>query len=391
MELRLLLKNKTIIYAQMFFVLVMLWLRDVLHFPSAISYITDVLLLFLVFTSLYGKNKFNILRTLIPQYAIVLAIVICMLFGAIINYVEPMLVLWGFRNNLRFFLFFFVCVNLLDASDIPFVLVVFKKFFWANAIMCAIQYFVFGLQEDYLGGFFGIERGCNAYLNVFICMICAIVLADFYVGKMKTGVLALYLVTSLALAFGAGLKIFYVELILIVVFVVILFKPSLKTVIICILSLLVLSVALALLYTYDFASFYLLVDGDALEYYIAGEGYTNSGDLNRFTAIEQIQKTFFRDDKLLSLFGFGLGSCEYSQYSFLQSDFFKIYGSLNYRWFTHAWVFLEQGMIGLLLLVSFFVRTSFGQSNFLISSLSNSFSDTTNLSLNSSKWESVNL
>ena len=112
---------------------------------------------------------------------------------------------------------------------------------------------------------------------------------------------------------------------------------------------------LVLLYMYDFHSFYVLFDSDALEFYMTGKGYTNSGDLNRFTAIEQIQATFFKDDILLNWFGFGLGSCEYSQYSFLQSDFSKMYGGLNYRWFTHAWVFLEQGMIGILLLLAFFV------------------------------------
>jgi len=355
MKLRLLLKNKTAIYAQLFFVLVMLWLRDVLHFPSAISYVTDVLLLFLLFTSIYKKTNFNILKILLPQYVIVLTIIICMIFGAVLNFVEPLLVLWGLRNNLRFYLFFFICANLLDISDVDFLIGAFKKFFWANVLMCTVQYFFFGLKNDYLGGFFGTERGCNAYLNVFLCIVSAIIIADFYTGKIKGQKLLLYLAATVYLAIIAELKVFYIELIIIAIFTVLLLKPSLKTVAVSMSFLVVLVAGFIALYIYDSHSLYILMDSDALEYYIAGSGYTGGGDLNRFTALGQIQSTFFGNDIMLSLFGFGLGSCEYSQFSFLQSDFSILYGDLNYRWFTHAWVFLEQGMVGILLVLAFFV------------------------------------
>lgn len=355
MELRFLLKNKTVIYAQIFFVLVMLWLRDVLHFPSAISYITDVLLLFLLFASFYKKSKLNILKILSPQYIIVGLILLCMLFGAIINLVDPLLVVWGLRNNLRFFLFFFICVNLLDETDVQLLLKSLKVFFWINAAMCTIQYFAFDLKADYLGGFFGTERGCNSYLNIFICMICAIAIADFYTGKLKARYLALYIACALYLTIIAELKVFYIEILLIIFVTVLSLKPSLKTVAFCVLSISTLIVAMWILYRYDINSFLLFFDTDAMEVYLLGQGYTQSGDLNRFTAIEQIHSKFFDENMRLSLFGFGLGNCEYSQYSFLQSEFSKSYGYLNYRWFTHAWVYLEQGFVGIVLLLAFFV------------------------------------
>lgn len=86
-----------------------------------------------------------------------------------------------------------------------------------------------------------------------------------------------------------------------------------------------------------------------------GNGYTNSGDLNRLTAVQKIYSMFFRGDRVHSLFGFGLGSCDYSNFSFLQSAFYKKYEYLHYRWFSHSWVYLEQGSVGLILLISFFV------------------------------------
>lgn len=375
--LRLLPKNKIAVYAQIVLVMIMFWLRDVLNFPSAITYLTDVLLIYILFSNLYGKRSFKIWKDTIPQYTIVTIIVLCMFFGALINFVEPLLVLWGLRNNLRFFLFFFVCIKVLDTNDVYAIISIFKRFFWLNVVMCTFQYFVLGLKADYLGGFFGTARGCNAYLNVFICMIFAITLAEFYVGKIKAHTLALYSAFSLYMAFAAELKVFYVELVVILIITIIVLKPSVKTVIICFVFLTTLVAGSWLLLTYDIDSFNVLFDASVLEVYLGGNGYTNSGDLNRFTAIQEIYSRFFEGNTFLSLVGFGLGGCEYSQFSFLQSEFSLIYDHLNYRWFTHAWVYLEQGVVGLALLVIFFIslfvyavkRTQSTQKHFMIMAL----------------------
>lgn len=352
---RLQFNNKNAIYTQIIFVLFMLWFRDVLHFPSFITYITDVLTIFIFVTSCYKKAKFCIFKDALPQYLIVATIVICMVFGAVVNFVEPLLVLWGMRNNLRFFLFFFLCISILDVSDIDKMLGFLKKFFWANLVMCTIQYFGFGYKADYLGGFFGTTRGCNGYLNVFLCIVCSVVLADYFAEKIKAGSLVLYLMAALYLAMIAELKVFYIEIVLMVGFAIILSKRTFKAVFMTVLFAVVFGLGLFLLLIYDPSSFNVWFDGDLLELYLAGNGYTNSGDLNRFTAIGQIRETFFKDSSFLTLFGFGLGNCEYSQFSFLQSDFSRMHGDLNYRWFTHAWVFLEQGFVGLVLLIVFFV------------------------------------
>ncbi|MBE7064719.1 MAG: hypothetical protein E7384_02750 [Ruminococcaceae bacterium] len=347
--------NKTLLYAQILLVLVMLWFRDVLYFPSAITYITDINLVLLVFQCCYKKTEYRVFKDVITQYVIVALIVVFMLFGATINTVSPLLVLWGMRNNLRFFIFFFVCIDLLDISDVHKFIKILKCFFLINLVMCTIQYYGFGLKADYLGGFFGITRGCNGYLNVFICILCSIAISEFLCSKIRAGKLIFYLSASLYMAILAELKVFYFELIIMVAFAVILSKPSLKTVLVSLIFSLGFVVGAVALLIYDPDSFGVLFDFDALELYLTGTGYTSSGDLNRFTAIGQIFSSFFEDSPLLTLFGFGLGSCEYSQFSFLQSDFALKYGELNYRWFTHAWVFLEQGAVGLILLVAFFV------------------------------------
>ena len=355
LKLRLEVGKKTAVYIQIMFVLVMLWLRDVLHFPSYISYLTDILLLIVIFSVFYKKKTFDIYTGAIPQYIIVALIFIFMVIGAIINAVEPLLVLWGMRNNLRFFLFFFMCIVLLDKSDIDCFIKLFKVFFWINFVMVLIQYFGFGLSGDYLGGFFGTARGCNGYLNVFLCIILSITLSEFFSGKIKFRIMLAYMILSLVVASFAELKIFYIELIMMVIVVIFLTKPSMKTIVISLTLIAIIVFGSIALFLYDPYSFNIFFDSDALEFYLSGNGYTNSGDFNRFTAISQIQTQFFGDNMFLTIFGFGLGNCEYSQFEFLRSDFSEMYGHLNYRWFTHAWVYLEQGIVGIILIVAFFV------------------------------------
>ena len=174
------------------------------------------------------------MKAVMPLCVLVALIFVFMLLGATINAVSPLLVLWAMRNNLRFFVFFLVCVDALDLTDVTKFIGLFKKFFWINLVMCTVQYFVFGLRADYVGGFFGVTRGCNCYLNVFICIVCAIAIADYFSSKIKAGKLVAYLAAALVMAVFAELKVFYVELVLMVGCVVILSKPSFKTVLISI-------------------------------------------------------------------------------------------------------------------------------------------------------------
>lgn len=348
-------KNKLLVYCQFILVMIMFWLRDVLHFPSTITYLTDVILIYIIFM------KFPLIRAQIRQakckyqLRIVGLIVLCMMLGAIFNLVSPLLTLWGARNNLRFFAFFFVCIGLLGKKDVDSIVTLFKVFYWMNVIMCLFQYFVLGYSNDYLGGFFGITQGCNAYINILICIILAITFGEYFTKRMNLIKLIPYVITTLLIATLCELKIFYIEFIIIAFVTLLCTKPSFKTIGICFFIGIGLLMAIQLMIRYNPEILAMFTDPDSIEYYLSGNGYTNAGDLNRFSAIQDIHARFFDGNLFHSLFGFGLGNCEYSSFSFLQSDFYKQYGFLNYRWMTHAWVYLEQGAIGLILLVGFFL------------------------------------
>lgn len=143
---------------------------------------------------------------------------------------NPLLFLWGFRNSFRFFVFFFICVGLLDAWDVEKIVDFFKAIFFLNVIMITFQYFVQGYRDDFLGGFFGTGSGCNVYVCILLCVITAIVLAEFLNSKMTLMHLLLYCVACMYIATLAELKVYFLEFIIIVGIQMFYTKPTLKTI-----------------------------------------------------------------------------------------------------------------------------------------------------------------
>lgn len=347
------------IYFQIFWVCIMYWLQSVLHFPGAITYLTDIVTVLLLFFSGNSLKQGLLSVKLTAQKYLFTIIVFSMLIGILINGVSPLMALWGARNNLRFFVFFFICVGLLKSDDVEKLISFFKKLFWVHALLCLHQYFILGYSADYLGGIFGVGAGCNTYHNIFLCLITSIIAAEYCTSKSSVRRVLIYIAICLCLATWANLKVYYVEFLMIFAIGFLRTRPSLKTAGLCLLGFLGIVLAVKILQRYDPDTLSFFLDADARENYLGGNGYTNSGDLNRFTAVQQLYQRFFKGNLIYILFGFGLGSCETSSYSFLQSKFYKEYGYLHYRWFSHAWIYLEQGAIGLLLIVLFIASVAF--------------------------------
>ena len=92
-----------------------------------------------------------------------------------------------------------------------------------------------------------------------------------------------------------------------------------------------------------------------LEVATSSSGYTGRGDMNRLTAIPIVWTRFLETwpDRLL---GLGLGNCDTSAFSFLNTAFYEKYSYLHYNWFSSAFMFLETGIIGFFLYLLFFIR-----------------------------------
>ena len=364
--------NKILIYIILISVLFDNLLIDILGIPSAIRYVNDIIILFLLFNCLKeGRRNFkqteylkafkaNIhqngwLETVrgVYQQPGPMNVVIAILFfslmlipGLIINGGSLLRVLWAVRNIYQFFAFFIICVCILDKNDVIFVFEFFCKVYHLNLALCLIECFIFGKTRDYLGGIFGISKGCNAYLNIYLCIVLIYVIFK-YLNNKTTNAYMLYILLSIMVIAGlAELKIVFIEMVIIIGMAILMNRKEERMRIIMKFGAAAIGIGLLVLLVIAPEHFFVLVNPLRLLEYAGSErgGY----NLSRFHAFSNINQLFFNGNPLLNLFGLGFGNCEYSSFSFLQSPFLGEYGQYNYRWFMHQMMFLETGYCGLL-------------------------------------------
>jgi hypothetical protein len=346
---------RRLIVLQIIIVLSFLFLIDNFGFPPLISYLTDVIWLILLIAIIVKRRKVAYLRACKNWIALFLLFTLLTL---IINQQSFLLYLWGVRNNFRFYVFFLACVLFLRRKDVDSALRIIMVFYFINFFLCLYQYYVLGKAADDLGGIFGIQTGCNAYMNLFLVIVCAYQMLKFI--QKKIGFLKLLTVVAIGcyLAALSELKIFFVELCVVTALAVLLTKFSWRKLFLIVGCIGLLLLAANLMYTLfpQWENFFTIerIYNNITD----ASGYTGTGDLNRLSAISSINKRFFNGDLFLQLSGYGLGSCEYSlNFDFLLSRFFSVYSRLHYVWLSNAWMYLETGYIGLVFLNGFFVLT----------------------------------
>ena len=269
-------------------------------------------------------------------------------YRSMINY------LWGARNNFRFYPFFAAACLFQTEQDAEAVFRIFDLLFWLNLALSLYQFAVLGLGQDNLGGIFGTEVGCNAYSNLFFVVIVSRSLSRFLNGKEHLISCTMKCSSALLLSALAELKIFYIEFALITVLLLLLNRPSRRSVLLILLgSGGLIGAAILLIGLYPEFTEVLSPQG-LLKAAISSRGYTSSGDFNRLTVIP-LANEWFLQDPLSQLFGLGLGNCETSHFELLNTSFYQRYGDSHYTWLSTAFLYLEMGWVGLLFLFGFFV------------------------------------
>ena len=326
---------------------------DLLNGPSAIKYITDLLWFFLLCTMAY--NRFQIFTPEIRnlRYCFIALMVVSGL-GLILNMYSLLYYFWGFRNQFRFFFFFFSCTVFLRKDNVEEILDMFDAMFYLNFVLTLVQYFFFGKRQDYLGGIFGTTVGCNAKTIILFSIVISRSVLRFLHKQEKFSVCIIKVCLALFVAAIAELKFFFVLFLMIVILASLLTKFSFRKLMLICLSLAGIYVGVMILITvFPMWKSWFNVD-TILKTALDREGYTGKGDLNRLTSIPIVWERFLRsfDEKL---FGLGLGNCDTSAFSFLNTPFYQKYKYLRYTWFSGAFTLLELGLIGLAIYVSFFV------------------------------------
>lgn len=342
--------NKALLYALFVLVLFEEFLISMFHLPGAIRYLNDgiVLALFVCVlpaaSACLQKSGFGAVILMMLLFSVSL------LMGTIMGNVPPLHVLWALRNTFRFFAFFVICICLLNKEDVLLLLNHICSLQWLNLILCLFEYFVLHKKQDHLGGIFGIAVGCNSYLNVYLCLVLTYTICCYMSKKCSGLYLAASLLSAMLIAGLSELKILFLEIVLIVMLTLFFYRPSKKALRIVYSSAVAIILGLIILRKLFPAHFDVLTSLDNITKYINQEdgGY----HLSRFHAFENINRLFFKGDLFQNLFGRGFGSAEYSNYSFLTSQFYRQYGKYNYRWFAHQMLFIETGYVGLVLYIT---------------------------------------
>lgn len=348
---------KYIIWTELFLVCFSTFFIDIFQFPTVIKYSMDllniVLLLYILFVYL-KKDK-------IASETKIIGLIITLFFMfSILSWIpkhgDVFLLLWGVRNTFRFLIFFLACIVILDYDDYERVCRKINMVLIINFFMCVYEFLVLGYSGDYIGGGFGISGGGNAPLNVLIVIATVYNSVLYMQKKSKLSNFIFYIAICAVIAGFAELKIYVVEVVLILVLTGFFSKGFLKKILITLIGIVFMLVCIRLIEIlipgwegfFTIENMYKMVSST--------QGYTNSGDLNRLTAIPELNNMFFNNS--INLTGFGLGNCEFSDsFAFLNSHFANVYGRLHYAWFSVAKIYLELGWVGVITSIGIWVYT----------------------------------
>lgn len=372
---------KSLVWFQLYYLLFYGFFRDIVGLPGYIAYFLDAMNIILLLYTMANNKIWKVPR---GQYRFIFLWIffffLSTLIGLIIVDGSLVLYVWGIRNTFRYYIFFISCAILLDISDICEIADIFKRVYLINLIVCTIE-LLMGYRGDYLGGIFGVQQGCNGYLNLFMVILSSIYITEYLDkknGLMKTG---LFILSGFYLMSIAELKVFLFELPIIILLAMINAKFSFRKIVLIMICIIGMAVGISMLGYFFEDSGLSFFASDAIVSYMGDGGYTNSGDLSRLNAVFQLHKRFLSNSYRNELLGIGLGNASYSgMFSFFNSSFYRLYNALHYQWFTDAFIYIETGLIGLIFFEGFFVIIFIFSKNAVkqIDRLSNKIPDATN-------------
>lgn len=322
-------------------------LQELLGLPNGVKYLLDGAWLGLAVLTFRRRRALPMLGWVAAFAGYTLAVYI-------LRWESGLYYLWGFRNNFRLYGAFFAFCAFLTPRDGEGYLRKFDKLFWFNVPVSLIQYFLLGKSGDYLGGLFGITQGCNAYTNIFFCIVVTRSLLRFVDREESWGRCLSKCAAALLLAALAELKFFFLEFLVIAVLVSVHAGLSWRKVGLILGAVAGVAAGAALLAGLfpNFRGWFSL--SWLLDAAASRRGYTSSGDLNRLNCIPMINRWFF-NQPMLRLFGLGLGNCDTSAFAIVNTPFFRAFSHIHYTWMSTSFWYLEGGLVGLIFFFGFFL------------------------------------
>lgn len=347
-------KQKYLIEFQIYYLLIVESLIDLLHFPSLIRYFLDINCIFLIL--LFFPKVKNLVNDKSSKKlsAYIFFYMVATIAFSIIRRTPIGQVAWAARNNYLFIFFFFICAYSLNLDDVKRIMKNTVRL-QAYNILCAVyEYFIIRKTGDNLGGMFGTAQGCNGYINVYLCIITAYSIIQYVNKKASLAYLSYIVLSSIVLAVASELKFYFIELAIIIIVSSVLTNINPKNGMMVIVGVMALFVGFQILTALDPTSAELLHDFDRISEY-SKVTYDNKV-IARATPFSQINDYFFRGNVFYNLFGYGFGACESSEtFAWANSSFATAYGQLGYRNLSTAMLFIETGYVGIVAFIAILV------------------------------------
>lgn len=323
---------------------------ELLNLPGALKFVIDFVLAAMTIL-MVSKRPITVSKNLTPLVLLIIAFFIFTFATYFLNYQSIFYYFWGFRNNFRFFVAFYIYAKFISEDWAKGIFTALDKIFWVNIAVVFVQ-LMLGYQQDCLGGVFGVEKGCNGYLVNFLLIIVVKSVLSFMNGM--EGIIRCFskCAVSLFISAVAELKFFFIVFVLVVMLAFVLTPFSWRK-FGFILSATVATILSALLLVTMFEYFRDFFSLGKIWEIATQKNYASDNDMNRFSAIPTINEIFLKDIPS-RLFGMGLGNCDTSTFSIFNTPFYDTYVDLHYSIFSVSFIYLETGFVGLALYFLFF-------------------------------------
>lgn len=331
-------------------------LINYLRFPQAINYFNDFACLVLLHSIIMTYRRKGGIGAASLQLKIIVFLFIETIVSYLLNLYRPLTYLWGIRIIFRFMVFFLACTIYIDQK-------LLKRFFSIlfctmilNVVLTTHQRLA-GYTLDSVTGVFSLGKnviGGSAGLNVFMCIVCTYYFVSAIYKKSRWYKCAVSMFACIYMAAIGELKMFYFELVIILICTSLFSKFSLRRLLASIGGIGVVLLGMNM-YNYYYGYKNTLEFASMIDYAGAsGKSYGSSYSLNRLTAIPYVWNNIL-DGNIKKIFGLGAGYADTISSELFSSGFLKKNGDLGFHLWGASLELTNLGIIGLGIYIAFFV------------------------------------
>lgn len=333
--------NKKVLYYAILAYMIYGFSDTILGVPYFFSMVIEVFSLIMWFRPSFQISK---CRLKYPFMLFTLLIITASV-GALLNMVNPMNFIMGFRSQYMPMILFFAASSFLNVQDYINLFRLMYKFQYLNLLCTLAQFIVYGYTSDFNNG----ALSGGGQQNIFCAALLTYYFFAYSAKKENIKKLLFIVISSIIIAIIQDEKFIFIAFGINVIYFLLSKRMNTKNII-----------TSAFIITSLFIGINNLSDGQKESFgsvenisnyaQTAGTGY----GLPRIGSAAIVSEMLF-DTPIKEAFGVGLGTATESKSLFVNSTFFEEYGWLTYYLFTFQNVFVNTGWSGVILFVGFFV------------------------------------